>query len=96
MIFLETSIFTRRVTAILSDDEYRELQAALMTRPDAGVVIPGSGGILCKKRKRQLDAGTTQNAHSLPDKLRDSLSFRATARNLPTRAPDFSPLRGSK
>jgi mRNA-degrading endonuclease RelE of RelBE toxin-antitoxin system len=45
MIFLETSIFTRRVTAILSDDEYRELQAALMTRPDAGVVIPGSGGI---------------------------------------------------
>ncbi len=45
MIFLETSIFTRRVTAILSDDEYRKLQAALISRPDAGVVIPGSGGI---------------------------------------------------
>jgi len=30
MIFLETSIFTRRVIGILSDDEYRELQAALV------------------------------------------------------------------
>ncbi len=34
--------------------------------------------------------------YSLPDKFRDSLSFRATARNLPTCAQDFSPLRGSK
>lgn len=45
MIFLETSIFTRRVIGILSDDEYRELQAALVLRPDAGAVIPGGGGI---------------------------------------------------
>ncbi len=45
MIFLETSIFTRRVTGILSDDEYRELQAVLVLRPDAGAVIPSGGGI---------------------------------------------------
>jgi len=45
MIFLETSIFTRRVTSILPDNEYRQLQAALVGRPDAGAIIPGSGGI---------------------------------------------------
>ncbi len=45
MVIIETSIFTRRVTAVLSDDEYRELQATLVKRPKAGSVIPGSGGI---------------------------------------------------
>ena len=45
MIFLETSIFTRRVTRILPDNEYRQLQAVLVDRPDAGAIIPGSGGI---------------------------------------------------
>ena len=45
MVIIETSVFTRRVTALLSDDEYRELQATLVERPKAGSVIPGSGGI---------------------------------------------------
>jgi hypothetical protein len=45
MVIIETSVFTRRVTALLSDDEYRELQATLVERPKAGPVIPGSGGI---------------------------------------------------
>ena len=45
MVIIETSVFTRRVTALLSDDEYRELQATLVERPRAGSVIPGSGGI---------------------------------------------------
>jgi hypothetical protein len=31
--FVETSVFTRRVTEMLSDDEYRLLQAALLRRP---------------------------------------------------------------
>jgi mRNA-degrading endonuclease RelE of RelBE toxin-antitoxin system len=44
-IIIETSVFTRRVTALLSNDEYRELQATLVDRPKAGSVIPGSGGI---------------------------------------------------
>jgi hypothetical protein len=29
----------------LSDDEYKELQAELIARPDAGSLIPGSGGL---------------------------------------------------
>ena len=45
MIIIETSFFTRRVMQLLSDDEYRELQATLINRPKAGPVIPGSGGL---------------------------------------------------
>lgn len=45
MVIIETSIFTRRITELLSDDEYRELQATLVECPKAGPVIPGSGGI---------------------------------------------------
>ena len=29
----------------MADDEYRQLQAALLERPEAGGVIPGSGGV---------------------------------------------------
>jgi mRNA-degrading endonuclease RelE of RelBE toxin-antitoxin system len=43
--FLETSIFTRRVIELLSDEEYRRLQADLAQQPEAGVVIPGTGGL---------------------------------------------------
>lgn len=45
MIIIETSFFTRRVTQLLSDDEYRELQATLVNRPKAGPVISKSGGL---------------------------------------------------
>jgi hypothetical protein len=45
MIIVETSIFTRRVTEILSDEDYREVQATLVERPDAGVLIPQGGGL---------------------------------------------------
>lgn len=45
MIFIETSIFTRLVQELLSDDEYRELQSALIQRPDLGAIIQGSGGL---------------------------------------------------
>ena len=45
MIFIETSIFTKEVQRLISDDNYRMLQAALMLRPDAGSLIRGSGGL---------------------------------------------------
>ncbi len=44
-VFFETSVFTRRVTELLADDEYAELQRVLVANPDAGDVIPGSGGL---------------------------------------------------
>jgi mRNA-degrading endonuclease RelE of RelBE toxin-antitoxin system len=45
MVIVETSIFTRQVVEQLTDDEYRELQAALVVRPEAGRLIVGSGGM---------------------------------------------------
>jgi hypothetical protein len=43
--FIETQLFTRLVQDYLSDDEYRRLQIALLENPEAGDIIPGSGGI---------------------------------------------------
>ena len=45
MRFIETTSFTKRITTILADDDYRKLQDALALRPEAGPVISGSGGI---------------------------------------------------
>lgn len=45
MLIIETSIFTRQVGALLSDEEYRQLQMTLAERPDLGKIIPGSGGL---------------------------------------------------
>lgn len=45
MVIVETSIFTRQVIELLTDDEYRDLQELLAGRPDAGSIIIGSGGL---------------------------------------------------
>ena len=45
MVFIETSIFTRMVTSLLSDDEYREFQNVLLEDPAAGDLIKGGGEI---------------------------------------------------
>ena len=45
MRFVETSIFTHRVTKLLKDDSYRLLQHALLLRPDLGKLIQGGGGL---------------------------------------------------
>lgn len=43
--FIETKLFTKLVFDYLTDDGYAELQRTLMGNPDAGQVIPGSGGV---------------------------------------------------
>jgi len=45
MLFVETPIFTREVHDLIPDDDYRNLQFALLLRPEAGSIIPGSGGL---------------------------------------------------
>lgn len=45
MQFIETSIFTRQVTSLLTDDEYSQLQVALFAHPEMGAIIPRSGGL---------------------------------------------------
>jgi hypothetical protein len=43
--FRETSLFTKRVLELLTDEEYNKLQWRLIEFPEAGDVIKGSGGI---------------------------------------------------
>ena len=45
MVIIETQIFTRQVQSLLSGEEYRQLQMALVLHPDMGAIIPGSGGL---------------------------------------------------
>lgn len=42
--FLETPLFAQLVAEYLGDDDYRELQRQLAHDPQAGEVIPGTGG----------------------------------------------------
>ena len=45
LTFVEGSQFTARVHGYLDDAEYAALQWALASRPDAGPIIRGSGGL---------------------------------------------------
>jgi hypothetical protein len=45
MIIIETPIFTKLITGLMSDDEYKGLQEALVTRPEMGALIKNSGGL---------------------------------------------------
>jgi hypothetical protein len=44
MEFFEAPAFTRYVSSYLTDDEYREMQGRLASAPEAGDMIPGTGG----------------------------------------------------
>ncbi len=45
MELIETSIFTRQIGALLSDDEYRDFQSRIAANPEFGALIRGGGGI---------------------------------------------------
>jgi len=45
VVVIETSVFTRQLRALLPDEEYRKLQAALVGKPTLGPLIRGSGGL---------------------------------------------------
>jgi len=42
---IETTIFTKKILTLLSDEEYRNLQNELILNPIKGKVIRGSGGL---------------------------------------------------
>ena len=44
MLFIETPIFTKLVTDLIPDDEYRKIQLALVLRPEAGKMSPAAAG----------------------------------------------------
>lgn len=43
--FRETAFFTRVIVEVLSDEEYAELQGALVVNPEAGDLIRETGGL---------------------------------------------------
>ena len=45
MELIETSIFTRQITDLLSDEEYGEFQSRIAASPELGALIRGGGGI---------------------------------------------------
>lgn len=45
MRFVETPIFTKIITGLLDDEDYRGLQIALMLRPEQGPIIRSAGGL---------------------------------------------------
>jgi len=45
MVFIEASAFTKHIYDYLSEDEYLGLQNFLFQYPQAGKVVPGSGGV---------------------------------------------------
>jgi mRNA-degrading endonuclease RelE of RelBE toxin-antitoxin system len=45
MEFIEAAAFTKYVYKYLSEEEYLGLQSFLLEYPEAGKVVPGSGGI---------------------------------------------------
>ncbi len=42
---IETSAFTKQITALLSDEDYADFQSRLAANPDIGVLIKNGGGI---------------------------------------------------
>jgi hypothetical protein len=51
---IETSTFTRQMTALLSDEDFGEFQSRLAANPGLGALIKGGGGI----RKIRLAVGS--------------------------------------
>ncbi|MFQ3392813.1 type II toxin-antitoxin system RelE/ParE family toxin [Enterobacter mori] len=52
--FIETSLFTRQIKSIATDDELKDLQKELIAWPDKGDLIQQTGGL----RKIRMAAGT--------------------------------------
>jgi mRNA-degrading endonuclease RelE of RelBE toxin-antitoxin system len=42
---IETSAFTRQITALLSDEEYSGFQSRIAANPELGALMRGGGGI---------------------------------------------------
>ena len=54
MELIETSIFTRQISALAGDEEYREFQFRIAANPELGDLIRGGGGI----RKARMAIGS--------------------------------------
>lgn len=65
MEIVETKIYTKYITELLSDDEYKELQNFLVEHPKSGDLIQKSGGLrkLRWKTKNKGKSGGIRNIY---------------------------------
>lgn len=59
--FVETSIFTRQIKELATDDELKDLQAELIAQPDKGDIVKGTGGL----RKVRMAVGNKGKSGSI-------------------------------
>lgn len=59
--FVETSVFTKQIKALATDDELRALQTELIAQPEKGDLIQGTGG-LRKVRMATVQQGKSGSA----------------------------------
>ncbi len=45
MVIIETPIFTKQVSELISDEHYADFQRKLCQNPDSGDIISGTGGL---------------------------------------------------
>ena len=62
MELIETSTFTRQITALLSDEDYGAFQSRLAANPGLGALIKGGGGI--RKIRVAVHAASVEAAES--------------------------------
>ena len=60
--FIESAAFERICAVYLDDDQYGELQKFMMENPEAGQIIPGSGGVRKLRWKRKDRKSTRLNS----------------------------------
>jgi hypothetical protein len=68
MKFIETSIFTKKIAQLLSDDNYRLLQLELLMNPESGVLIKNSGGL---RKIRSSNNRSSTRGGILLDKIKE-------------------------
>ena len=61
MVFIETSQFTQRINALVSDEDYSEFQHMLTASPEKGALMVGCGGVR-KVRMAAKGKGTSGSA----------------------------------
>ncbi len=59
--FVETSIFTKQIRELATDDELKDLQAELIAQPEKGDIIKGTGGL----RKVRMSVGNKGKRSSI-------------------------------
>jgi hypothetical protein len=74
MVIIETKIFTRQVSVLLTDEEYAALQTTLVLNPASGLLIIGSGG-LRKIRWRARGRGKRGGTRIIYPGLREMSNF---------------------